>query len=81
MTEEHNQVIEKMKQGWELADRGTGYWLTKPRKPYEQICQVKIDDDIIKVIESEGLITLELPAMVIYGKLTDVTTSTLEKQQ
>lgn len=64
------EIIQKMKEGWELKNRGTGWWITKPRLPYRPWIQEQIPDETIEAMKKKGILKTELPGMTIIGTLT-----------
>lgn len=43
---QEQDIIERLRAGWELANRGTGWYLSSPRKPYQQKEQHPIPDEV-----------------------------------
>jgi hypothetical protein len=64
-----NEIITRLKSGWELANRGRGWWLSAPRVPYKSSETIMIDDAIVNAMEKEGLITLDLPYTTLFARL------------
>ena len=64
------EIIEYLRNGWELANRGNGWWLSEPRKPYQRRALIHIDDSVVDNLEKAGLITLHLPHNTLWAKLT-----------
>lgn len=71
MTEDYptDQVIDHLRNGWDLANRGNGWWLSEPRQPYKRTESISIDDCIVDHLEKAGLITLELPYTTLWARL------------
>lgn len=54
-------VVSFLRAGWTLENRGTGWWLAAPRKPYRRTESTLIPDDLIESMERDGLIKIEIP--------------------
>lgn len=65
------EIIERLKHGWDLANRGSGWWLSAPRIPYRASEKYQIDDAVVEQMESEGLVKTELPYNTIFARLVD----------
>jgi hypothetical protein len=65
-----DQVIERLRNNWELANRGTGWWLSEPRRDYQRCESIPVDDSIVNHLEKAGLIAFELPYTTLWAKLT-----------
>lgn len=74
MTEE--QVIEKLSQGWELANRGTGWWISEPRIPYRRTKSFLVENSVVNSLEKSNRITLELPYKTLWARLAEPKPST-----
>jgi DNA invertase Pin-like site-specific DNA recombinase len=68
---EKTEIIERLKNGWELANRGKGWWLTAPRIPYRRSEQSQIEDDVVEQMEKQGLIKPELGFYAFFARLAD----------
>jgi hypothetical protein len=55
MTEQN--ILQNMKLGWSLANRGTGWWLTPPKSAKEN--QIQLSDVIVSELESKDLLITE----------------------
>lgn len=67
MTEE--LILQRLKEGWDLADRGTGWWLSAPRIAYKRTETVKIDDSLVDSLIKQSLIKTELPYTTLWARL------------
>lgn len=56
-----DDVVSCLSAGWTLENRGTGWWLAAPRKPYQRTESALIPDDIVESMEHDGLIKIEIP--------------------
>ena len=65
-----DQVIERLRNNWELANRGKGWWLSEPCRDYQRCESIPVDDSIVNHLEKAGLIALELPYTTLWAKLT-----------
>ncbi len=54
------QVIEKLHIGWELRNRGTGWWICEPMKAYTKTMSEPVSEAVYSQIDSDGLIEAEL---------------------
>jgi hypothetical protein len=68
---EKTEIIERLRHGWELANRGTGWWLTATRIPYCTSEQIQIEDVLVEQMKKEGLVKTELPYNTIFARLVD----------
>ena len=68
---EKTAIIERLRHGWELANRGKGWWLTAPRIPYRASEQTQIEDAVVEQMKREGLIRTELPYVTLFARLVD----------
>jgi hypothetical protein len=66
-----NEIVEKMREGWTLTNRGTGYWLSEPRKSYEKTENIQIAPEIVSAMESESLIKLNTPCNSTIAELCE----------
>jgi hypothetical protein len=64
-----DEIISRLKKGWDLANRGRGWWISAPRIPYKATETIKVDDLIVKELETEGLIKTELPYNTLFARL------------
>lgn len=64
-----DEIIEKMREGYELANRGTGWWLNAPRSPYQTVEPVQIDDAKVNELVAVGKIKTELPHNTLFARL------------
>lgn len=54
------EVIEKLQAGYDLANRGTGWWLSPPRKAYASSKADQVTDEVMKELEASGQVKVEL---------------------
>jgi hypothetical protein len=74
MSEEH--VVEKLSQGWELVNRGTGWWISEPRIPYRRTESHQIEDSVVSSLIKSNRITLEMPYKALWARLAEPKPST-----
>lgn len=56
-----DDVVALLKDGADLANRGDGWWLSPPRKPYKSTNSVKVADDIVDALVADNTIKIEIP--------------------
>ena len=64
-----DEIISRLKEGWDLANRGRGWWISAPRIPYKTTEIIKVDDQVVKELQTEGLIKTELPHNTMFARL------------
>lgn len=52
------QIIEKLKSGHELYNRGTGWWLSAPKRASGAADAVQVDGDLMNTLESDGTLRI-----------------------
>jgi hypothetical protein len=67
---DRDELITKLKSGWALTNRGTGWYAQAPRQPYERKHSIKIEDGIVDAMEKDGTITIEIPYQSANAYLT-----------
>ncbi|QJT37100.1 hypothetical protein E4188_22635 (plasmid) [Aeromonas media] len=68
---QEQDIIERLRAGWELANRGTGWYLSSPRKPYQQKEQHPIPDEVVRGMERAGVIKTAMPYNSIQAELVE----------
>jgi len=63
------EIVQLLSDGWELANRGTGWWISSPRIPYKKSESRMVCDILVAAMESEGIIKLELPYNTYFARL------------
>jgi hypothetical protein len=66
---EKDEIISRLKEGWDLANRGRGWWLSAPRVDYKATETIKVNDQAIEELEREGLIKTDLPYNTLFARL------------
>jgi hypothetical protein len=66
---EQLEIIKRLEQGWELANRGRGWWLSEPRIPYRRTQSIPVDEAVINTMEQAGIIKTELPHNTLFATL------------
>ncbi|MBF4222659.1 hypothetical protein [Vibrio anguillarum] len=56
-----NEVLMKLKQGWTLSNRGTGWYLAAPRVAYSKNESVLVDDIVVDELITKKLIEVVMP--------------------
>jgi len=64
-----DEIISRLKEGWDLANRGRGWWLSAPRVDYKATETIKVNDQAIEELQTEGLIKIELPYNTLFARL------------
>jgi hypothetical protein len=67
MTEE--LIIQRLSEGWDLANRGTGWWLSAPRIAYRTTETIRVEDELVDDMEAKGVIKTELPYNTVFAML------------
>ena len=62
-------IIDKLQNGWDLANRGTGWWLSAPRISYKDTERYQIEDATVNAMKAEGLIEFDLPYTTLWARL------------
>jgi len=62
-------IIDKLQNGWDLANRGKGWWLSAPRIPYKQTECYQIEEATVKAMKAEGVIEFDLPYSTLWARL------------
>ncbi|MGL6428222.1 hypothetical protein ACV1C4_23385 [Aeromonas hydrophila] len=68
---EVRDIIERLRAGWKLANRGTGWYLSSPHKPYQKNEQHLICDKMVNEMERAGVIKIAMPHNTIHAVLVD----------
>ncbi len=62
-------VIEKLEKGWELRNRGTGWWLCEPMIPYKSTESLPVSEQIVSQLEKNGIIQTKMLTTSAIGLL------------
>ena len=60
-------IIDRLQNGWDLADRGTGWRLSAPRITDKQTECYQIEEATVKAMKAEGVIEFDWPYLVQCG--------------
>lgn len=52
------QIIEKLQAGYELNNRGTGWWLNAPKRASGAADAVQVDADLMDQLEADGTLRI-----------------------
>lgn len=63
-------VLALMAEGKELRNRGTGWWLAFPRKPYDAFTGEKVSDELVSQLEKDRRIKITIPGTTAIAELT-----------
>ena len=66
-------IIEKLQNGWDLANRGQGWWLSAPRVAYKRTESYEIEESTIKAMKTEGILEFDLPYTTLWARLVKPT--------
>jgi hypothetical protein len=66
-------IVEKLQNGWDLANRGRGWWLSAPRVAYKRTETYEIDESTVKAMKAEGVLEFDLPYMTLWARLVKPT--------
>ena len=66
-----SELIAKLREGYELANRGTGWWLSTKKVAYRGQDSVKVDDDLMRELESEGIFKIVMLTTSMRAELVD----------
>jgi len=58
---EKSDIVQRLKQGWDLTNRGTGWWLSEPRIAYKRTAVIPIPEAIVNQMKKEGIVELKMP--------------------
>jgi hypothetical protein len=63
------EIIEKLQSGWNLTNRGRGWWLNAPSVPYKRTEQYKIDDALVDSMTKAGILSVDIPYTTAWATL------------
>jgi len=66
-------IIEKLQNGWDLANRGRGWWLSAPRVAYKRTESYEIKESTVKAMKAEGILEFDLPYTTLWARLVKPT--------
>jgi len=55
------QIVERMKEGYTLINRNTGWFLSEKQVPYKRQSYELIDGSVVDEMEKRGIIVLSMP--------------------
>ena len=73
---DRQDVIEKLQNGWDLANRGRGWWLSAPRAPYRKAESYEIPESVVKAMKADGILEFDLPYTTLWARLVKPTSGT-----
>jgi hypothetical protein len=65
------QIVQRLKEGWSLANRGTGWWLSAPRVDYRTTKTCRVDDHVVDQLVADGVLKTELPYNTLWARLAE----------
>ncbi len=66
-----DQIVEKMKAGYELRNHGKGFFLFSKFIPYKCYKSIKVDDKLVYEMEKQNLIAISMPYNSLIAKLVN----------
>jgi len=57
------EVVKRMKRGEELVNRGTGWYIAPPRRPYAPFQGKLVEDSAVGHLVAAGVIRVEIPSL------------------
>lgn len=66
-----NLILQRLAEGWDLANRGTGWFLSEPPIPYRRTLSIKAPDSLVGDMICRGVVIEELPHNTIYARLPE----------
>jgi hypothetical protein len=64
-----DDVLSRMAQGEEMRNRGTGWWIGPPRRPYGPHQSQRVADETVQRLEAAGLIRISVPGTSAVAEL------------
>ena len=64
-------IVEKLQNGWDLANRGTGWWLSAPRVAYKRTESYEIEESTVEAMKAEGILEFDLPYTTMWARLVN----------
>jgi hypothetical protein len=58
---EKADIVQRLKQGWDLTNRGRGWWLSEPWIAYRQTATIPIPEAIVNEMKKEGIVEFKMP--------------------
>ena len=68
-------IVEKLQNGWDLANRGTGWWLSAPEVAYQRTESYVIEESTVEAMGAEGILEFDLPHTTLWARLVNPTTT------
>jgi hypothetical protein len=68
---DQNQIIEKLRSGWQLAHRGNGWYISAPHIAYKKHEFYAVDESIVTSMEKSGVVRLVMPYNSIQVKIIE----------
>lgn len=69
-------IIDKLQSGWDLANRGCGWWLSAPRIAYKHTESYEIDQSTVEAMKAEGILEYDMPYTTLWARLVKPTSGT-----
>jgi hypothetical protein len=64
-----DEIIEKLKTGHQLNNRGKGWWLSAPKRLGGGADAIEVDADLMNRLEADGTLEIELLTTSMRAKL------------
>jgi len=68
---QEQEIIQRLRDGWELSNRGVGWYLSSPHVPYTKRESHPIPDEAVRRMEQAGLIKTSMPYNSIHATLVE----------
>lgn len=64
-------ILQRLAKGWDLANRGTGWFLSEPRIAYRRTLSVKAPDSLVRNMVRRGVVIEDLPHNTLFARLPE----------
>ncbi|MNR15918.1 hypothetical protein D3C85_1324790 [compost metagenome] len=68
---QEQEIIKRLRDGWELSSRGMGWYLSSPGVPYTKRESYPIPDEVVRRMEQAGSIKTSMPYNSIHAALVE----------
>ena len=63
------EVLTRLQAGQELRNRGTGWWIGMPRKPYAAHHAKRVADEVVLALEAAGRLKVSVPGVTAIAEI------------
>jgi hypothetical protein len=67
MTEE--LIVQRLHEGWTLANHGRGWWLAAPRIDRRRPESAQVEDAMVEDMKAQGVLRIEIPHTTAFARL------------